>query len=115
MIIPIDMIGEGRFKITNLNEIEDSNAKLKQMLENPDKFVLAFRSCDFSYHEVNSEVSNIIKKNIDLIKKRISLPSIASEIVNDKELKIKRYLIWKSDKEAFLVGEVLQALKELSE
>lgn len=115
MIIAIDSVDNGSFKINNINQVEDYTEKLNYFLKKPENFVLSFRASDNSYHEVNSSICEKIKKNRDLIEKGISLPSLAASITGSKDLKIKRYVIWKNGREAYLVGEILQALKKISE
>lgn len=115
MITPIRESEEGVYKVGSLTEVEDSSDKLDKMLEQPENFRLAFRGSDNSFHEVNSKVQEVIGKNKDLIKKGISIPSLVSEIFKAQELQVKRYLLWKSEDEAFLVGEVLRALKKFSD
>ncbi|UCD03980.1 MAG: hypothetical protein JSW73_05620 [Candidatus Woesearchaeota archaeon] len=115
MIIAIKEINKGVYRIENIAEIDNPTKKLTKFIKSPSNFVLSFRASDNSYHEVNSIISESIKKNIELIEKGIALPSIAASITGSRELKTKRYVIWKNGKEAYLVGETLQALRKVSE
>lgn len=115
MIIAIDPVGNGSFKINNINQVENHSERLNHFLKKPENFILSFRASDNSYHEVNSSICEKIRKNKDLIEKGISLPSLAASITGIRDLKVKRYVIWKNGREAYLVGEILHALKEISE
>ena len=114
MIIPIKEINIGVYKLSTISTLDTTVDKLKSMLKEPNNFLLSFRASDNSFHEVNSEISQVMQKNMNLILKGISLSSIASEITNTKESRIKRYIIWKKDERAFLIGETLKALKKAS-
>jgi len=115
MIIAIEEIEKGVFKINDISEIDQPMEKLNKLLSKPNNFVLSLRASDNSYHEVNSLICEKIKKNRDLIEKGIGLPSIAASITGSRELRVKRYVIWRNGKEAYLIGETLQALRKVSE
>lgn len=114
MIFPLEELEKGIFKIDTDKSIDNPEEKLKEIIDCPDNFVLSFRASDNSFHEVNSDVSKILSKNLSLLKKGISLASIAADITSSKDLRIKRYLIWKNKNNAFFVGETLKALKKVA-
>ena len=115
MIIAIKEINRGVYRIDDILEVNNPIEKLNEFIKSPSNFILSFRASDNSYHEVHSLICEKIKKNRDLIEKGIGLPSIAASITGSRELRIKRYVIWKNGKEAYLVGETLQALRKVSE
>lgn len=114
MLFPLEKVGKGIFKIDANKPMNIPSSKIQDILHSPENLVLSLRTSDNSFHEVNSEVNNIIQKNITLLKKGISLTSLASEITSSKDLKIKRYLLWRDKEEAFLLGETFKALKKLA-
>jgi len=88
--------------------------KQKDLLEKPKNFVLAAKSCDGTYHSVNSEISGLIKKKKTLIKKGI-IGELVSALSPDETIHGSRFIIYNLRKnKAFLLGDVVSAIKKLA-
>lgn len=103
-------------KIFKAQKLADGliNLKPSNLLEKPNKFILAAKSCDGTYHSVYSEISALIKKKKELIKKGIIGELINALNPNDN-IHGRRFVIYQPKKnEAYLLGDVVEAFKKLA-
>lgn len=89
--------------------------KQKELLDKPKKFILAAKSCDGTYHSVNSEISELFKKKKELIKKGI-IGEFVGALSPDEIIHGKRFIIFNNNKkQSFLLGDVVSAMKKLAQ
>lgn len=112
-LIELDLINEDSYK---QKKIPENNSKLtaRNILEKPEKLLLAARFCDGTFRKVNSHIKSIIKKKKDLIRRGL-INDIISEINPDEAVHGQRFIIFKNGKkQAFLLGNLLTAFKQLT-
>jgi hypothetical protein len=85
----------------------------KEVLDDCKNLNLAVRFCDSTYHLVNSELSKVLKEKRNLLTKSL-VTDLVSALVPDESVHGQRYIIYQKNKQAFLVGDTVSALKKLS-
>lgn len=111
--IALEAIG---FKVYKAQKLSDGLVDLKpnDLLEKPKKFMLAAKSCDGTYHSVNSHIAELLKKKKELIKKGI-IGELVSALSPDETIHGQRFVIFNpSSKVAYLLGDVVTAMKKLA-
>jgi len=111
--ITLDTIG---LNVYRAQKLADGLVDLKQkdLLDKPKKFMLAAKSCDGTYHSVNSEISELIKKKKAQIIKGI-IGGLVSALSPDETVHGSRFIIFSLKKnQAFLLGDVVSAMKKLA-
>lgn len=112
-VIALEILGSNTFRAQKL---ADGLVELKQkdLLDKPRNFILAAKSCDGTYHSVNSEISELVKKKKVLIKKGI-IGEFISSLSPDETVHGSRFVIFNGNKnQAFLLGDVVTAMKKLA-
>ena len=114
-IIKLEQVDRDKFKSPNLASVQDVHLHVNPelMLGNPDGFLLAARSCDGSYHSVHSNINELFKQNAPQIRKGL-FSAILKTLDYDEDSHGKRFLIYKKGNKAYLVGDVMSALKRMS-
>ncbi|MBD3263332.1 hypothetical protein GF374_03055 [Candidatus Woesearchaeota archaeon] len=111
--IALESVGSKVFKAQKLShglkQLERDN-----LLKKTNKFILAAKSCNGTYHSVNSDISKLIKKKKQLINK-----GIINEFINalspDEAVHGQRFIIFNKNKnKAYLLGDVITAMKKLA-
>jgi|GEM_PF-3858682 len=109
----LEKVGDNQFKAVRKALESDDSLKTEKLLSNPDQFVLAMRTCDGIYHKVNSEISEVFKTLKGKIRKT-SVLDVAAKLSLDENIHGQRFIILNSQNKAFLLGDVLTALKQLA-
>lgn len=112
-VIALETIGLRIYKAQKLSDgLVD--LKSKDLLEKPKKFMLAAKSCDGTYHSVNSDIAELLKKKKELIKKGI-IGEIVSALIPDETIHGQRFIVFNpTSKTAYLLGDVVTAMKKLA-
>jgi len=101
--------GDGVFRVHR----QDGEAKIS--LKEADKFKMCAKSCDGSYHSVNSEIAFVFGQYAHLLKTG-NVGFIVGKLSPDESLHGQRYIIYKkNENEALLLGNVVSAVKKLAE
>jgi len=112
-VIILERIGS---RVYRAQKLANGLTELKpdELLERPKNFLLAAKSCDGTYHSVHSEISRLLKKKKELIKKGI-VGEIVSALSPDESIHGRRFIIYDSGKKgAYLLGDVISAMRKLS-
>jgi len=113
-VIILESIGS---KVYKAQKLADGlvNLNNQEMLSQPKRFLLAAKSCDGTYHSVNSDIASLLKKKKELIKKGI-IGEIISALSPDETIHGQRFVIFnpKKSKTAYLLGDVISAVKKLA-
>ena len=109
----LEKVGSDQFKPVRKALESDAKLKIEKLLSKPEQFFLAMRTCDGIYHKVNSEISEIFKNVRGKIRKSAIL-DIAAKLSLDENIHGQRFIIINSQCGAYLLGDVLTALKQLA-
>jgi len=112
--IHLDVIGQKVYRAQKIS-VDGDEIKPEELLEEPDSFKLAIKTADGLYHGVNSEISTVIEKDKELIRKGKLSAVLSSLMKEDENIHGRRFVIFHSKKgNAYLFGDILTALKKLS-
>jgi len=76
------------------------------------KVILCVKSCDGSYHKVNSSVGKILKENKSTLTNGGFQAVIAK--FHDEDLHGQRFLVYPNGKKALLIGNLFFGLKKIA-
>jgi hypothetical protein len=108
---PLKVLRERVFRIKKLSE--DKLYNTDYLLNNANNLLLAIKVCDGSFHGVNSEINELVKKKIVLIKK--GMPEDVYKVLSpDEAVHGQRYILFKDKKDYYFLGDVSSVLKRLS-
>jgi len=110
-VYPLEKIQTNIFKKQKLSDPHAMHPK--EVLEDSKNLNLAVRFCDSTYHLVNSEISILLKEKKNLLTKGL-VTDLMAALVPDESIHGQRYIIYRKNNQAFLVGDTLSALKKLS-
>lgn len=109
-IAALTPLEDGSFKPQKI----EINSKLdtKAMLNKPKSFVLCTKSCSGNYYPVFSELPSLLKEH------KSSSNGIAKAVLKsltfDEDMHGQRFIVFKNGGEAYLLGDVVSALRKLS-
>jgi len=112
-VITLEVVGS---KVYRAQKLADGLVALQpdKLLEKPNKFILAAKSCDGTYHSVHSDIALLLKKKKELVRKGI-IGELVSALSPDENIHGRRFIIYHPKKnEAYLLGDVATALKKLA-
>ena len=110
-VYPLKKIQTKIFKKQKLGDPQ--LVKSKEVLEDCKNLNLAVKFCDSTYHLVNSELPKVLKEKKNLLTKGL-VTDLVSALVPDESIHGQRYIIYHKNKQSFLVGDTITALKKLS-
>ncbi len=116
-IIPLKEVAPKVFRKQNLAELykNDFNLDINAWLSQSANFSLAAKSCDGSYHTVNSEISDIILEQAENIRKGRVKEAITRLVPTDP-MHGDRFVIFKSEHgNHFFLGTIENAFMTLAE
>lgn len=109
-IAALTPLEDGSFKPQKI-EI-DNKVDAKAMLAKPKSFVLCTKSCNGNYHPVFSELPNLLKEHKS--GSNGMAKEILKELAFDEDMHGQRFIVFKNGGDAYLLGDITNALKKLS-
>ena len=112
--IQLDVLGK---KVYRAQKLSFANGlKSAEMLAQPSAFSMAIKTADGNYHSVYSEISDVVKKDKDLIAKGKVAVVVTDLMKEDESMHGQRFVIFHPERseKAYLLGDVATALKKLS-
>lgn len=116
-IIPLREVAPKTFRKQNLAELykNESNLSISSWLSQPKNFMMVAKSCDGSYHTVNSDIAEVVAEQAQNIKRGQIKDTILKLVLSDP-MHGDRFVVFKSEHgNHFFLGTVENAFMTLAE